>query len=158
MTIAVIMPETPFHRLTEMFPAHDPAKRRLPCVGALVHDDEGRLLVVHRAGEPGAGQWSIPGGRVEPGESDEQAVRREVLEETGLHVLVGMRVGTVQRPGPAGVIYDIRDYACSLTVVTTPVPGDDAAAVRWASRRELKALDLVDGLWEALIEWGMLPR
>jgi hypothetical protein len=69
-----------------------------------------------------------------------------------------MRVGTVQRPGPAGVIYDIRDYACSLTVVTTPVPGDDAAAVRWASRQELKALDLVDGLWEALIEWGMLPR
>jgi hypothetical protein len=43
-------------------------------------------------------------------------------------------------------------------VVTTPVPGDDAAAVRWASRQELKALDLVDGLWEALIEWGMLPR
>lgn len=123
-----------------------------------MHDDEGRLLVVHRAGEPAAGQWSVPGGRVEAGESDEQAVRREVLEETGLHVMVGMRVGTVQRPGPGGVVYDIRDYACSLTVATTPVPGDDAMAVRWASRQELKSLDLVDGLWESLLEWGMLPR
>ena len=56
------------------------------------------------------------------------------------------------------MIFDIRDYACSLTVATTPVPGDDAAAVRrGASRRELRHLDLVDGLWDALAEWGMLP-
>jgi 8-oxo-dGTP diphosphatase len=74
-----------------------------------------------------------------------------------LHVLVGIRVGTVQRPGPLGVTYDILDYACSLAVPTTPVAGDDATEVRWVSRVELKSLDLVDGLWDALREWGMLP-
>lgn len=140
-----------------MFPAGSAPKPRIPCVGALVQDDDGRLLVVRRANDPGRGQWSVPGGRVEADESDQDAVRREVLEETGLHVQVGMRVGTVQRPGPAGVIYDIRDYACSLRVATTPVAGDDAAEVRWVTRVELRHLDLVDGLWDALAEWGMLP-
>jgi len=137
----------------------DPAtmKRRVPCVGALVHDDAGRLLVVRRAREPAAGRWSVPGGRVDPGESDEQAVTREVLEETGLHVVVGIRVGTVQRPGPDATIFDIRDYACALSVATTPVAGDDAAEVRWVSRSELRQLEVTEGLWEALAEWGMLP-
>ncbi|MCY7373597.1 MAG: NUDIX domain-containing protein [Spirochaetaceae bacterium] len=127
-------------------------------MGALVHDDEGRLLVVRRGRAPGAGRWSVPGGRVEADESDQQAVAREVLEETGLHVTVGLRVGTVQRPGPDGTVFDIRDYACSLTVETTPVAGDDADEVRWTGRPQLAALDLVDGLWDSLAEWGMLPR
>ena len=82
-----------------MFPDPAAAKRRVPCVGALVHDDDGRLLVVRRGREPGRGLWSVPGGRVEPGESDTVAVEREVLEETGLHVTVGIRVGTVVRDG-----------------------------------------------------------
>lgn len=130
----------------------------VPCVGALVHSDDGRLLVVRRARPPGEGRWSVPGGRVEQGETDQDAVRREVLEETGLHVRVGVRVGTVLRPGLAGQTYDIRDYACALAVDTSPLAGDDAAEVRWVTRAELAELDLVDGLWTCLHDWGMLPR
>lgn len=130
----------------------------MPCVGALVHDDSGRLLVVRRGREPGRGLWSVPGGRVEPGETDVAAVEREVLEETGLHVTVGIRVGTVLRDGLGDDLYDIRDYACAVAVTTTPIAGDDADEVRWVTRQELAGLDLVDGLWETLDRWGMLPR
>ena len=48
----------------------------VPCVGGLAYDEEGRLLVVQRANEPGRGLWSIPGGRVEPGEDDAAALVR----------------------------------------------------------------------------------
>ena len=141
-----------------MLPDPSGARRRVPCVGAVVHDDDGRLLVVRRGTQPGRGRWSVPGGRVEAGESDGTAVVREVLEETGLHVAVGVRVGTVAREGVGGVLYDIRDYACALTGPTSPVAGDDAADVRWVSRAELGQLDLVDDLWDTLARWGMLPH
>jgi ADP-ribose pyrophosphatase YjhB (NUDIX family) len=127
-------------------------------VGALVHDDDARLLVVRRGREPGRGLWSVPGGRVEPGESDAAAGEREVLEEPGLHVTVGIRVGTVLRDGAGGDVYDIRDYACSIAVPTTPVAGDDADEVRFVTRAELAGLDLVEQLWDTLESWGMLPR
>jgi 8-oxo-dGTP diphosphatase len=53
---------------------------RIPCVGAIIKDQSGRLLLIRRRNEPGAGLWSVPGGRIEPGETDQQAVVREVLE------------------------------------------------------------------------------
>jgi 8-oxo-dGTP diphosphatase len=133
------------------------ASRHVPCVGAVVHDDRGRLLVVLRLRDPAAGRWSIPGGRVEPGETDADAVRREVREETGLDVLVGVRLGTVERDGPGGVVYDIRDYACAVEGGRLR-PGSDAARARWVTRRELLSLDAVDGLVDALELWGMLPH
>jgi 8-oxo-dGTP diphosphatase len=133
------------------------AAGHVPCVGAVVHDDEHRLLVVRRGHAPSAGRWSLPGGRVEAGETDAEAVRREVREETGLDVLVGRRVGTVERDGPDGVVYDIRDYACSVTGGRLR-PGDDASEVRWVRRRELLTLDTTDGLVDTLDAWGVLPR
>jgi len=135
----------------------------VPCVGGVVHDDDGRLLVVRRRNPPEPGRWSVPGGRVVPGESDAEAVRREVLEEAGLHVIVGVLLGTVMRPAPGGVVYDIRDYACSVAVPgTTPVPGDDATEVTWLDRAGLLALhatgEVTVGLVDSLSGWGMLPR
>ena len=52
------------------------APERIPCVGAVITDEAGRILLILRGHEPGQGLWSIPGGRIEPGETDEQAVVR----------------------------------------------------------------------------------
>ena len=132
----------------------------IPCVGAVAHDVSGRLLLVRRRNDPGRGLWSIPGGRVEPGESDTQAVVREVVEETGLQVVVERYLGTVHRPAPGGGTYEIRDYlvAPCTAPAADPVAGDDAVDARWVSAPELVELPLVDGLAAALARWQVLPR
>ena len=129
---------------------------RVPCVGALVYDDRRRLLLIRRGRPPGVGLWSIPGGRVEPGETDEQAVIRELAEETGLTVEVGPLIGTVERPGLAGQLYLIRDYAATVLSGTLR-PGDDAAAALFADRATFATLPLVDHLADALTTWSALP-
>jgi len=135
--------------------AQKPAER-VTCAGALVLDGAGRLLVVRRGRPPGLGLWSVPGGRVEDGETVAQAVAREVREETGLEVEVGPLVGRVQRPGPDGEVYDIWDHTAVATGGTLQA-GDDAADVRWVTAAELARLPVTEGLLEALTEWGTLP-
>ncbi|GAA3424892.1 NUDIX hydrolase [Streptosporangium sandarakinum] len=131
---------------------------RVNCVGAIILDASGRLLLVRRGRPPGEGLWSVPGGRVEPGESDAEAVAREVLEETGLTVAVGRLAGSVDRPGPGGVVYGIRDYLAEVRGGTLAA-GDDAADAGWFSPGELARLPLTTGLLAALTEWSVIaPR
>lgn len=128
-------------------------------MGAVIKDQAGRLLLIKRRNEPGAGLWSLPGGRIEPGESDRQAVVREVREETSLVVTCGPLLGTVERPGLAGSVLDIRDYRALVTGGELAA-GDDAADARWVTPQEMAALDaagqLTDGLVTALSSWGAL--
>lgn len=138
--------------------ASPPSRRRIvPCVGALSYDPAGRLLLVRRAREPAAGTWSLPGGRVEAGESAEAAIVREMAEETGLVVEAGPLVGRVTRPGPDGASYLIEDFQVSV-VGGSLVAGDDAAAARYVGRAELDELPLSPGLAETLAQWDALPR
>lgn len=123
----------------------------------MVHDDAGRLLLVRRANPPAQGLWSIPGGRVEPGETDDGAVVREVAEETGLQVRAERLVGSVERDGLGGDVYVIEDYLC-FVVGGRLVAGDDASDAGWFTAKELSALDTSPGLVEALAEWDVLPR
>jgi 8-oxo-dGTP diphosphatase len=128
---------------------------RIPCVGAIVRDGAGRLLLIKRGHDPEAGKWSLPGGRIEPGETDAQALVREMREETGLTVLPGPLHGAVERPGPGGTIIDIRDYAATVTGGTLAA-GDDAADARWVTAADVPRLPLTSGLADALASWGVL--
>jgi 8-oxo-dGTP diphosphatase len=127
------------------------------CVGAVVRDAEGRLLLIRRGHDPHAGLWSLPGGRVEAGETLEQAVRREVLEETGLTVGVGDVVGQVRIPA-GSVVYDVVDLACTLEPPgQVPVAGDDASDAVLADAATLDRLPCTPRLVETLRGWGVLP-
>ncbi len=128
----------------------------IACVGGVVIDSEGRLLVVQRRNEPARGLWSLPGGRVEPGESAEAAVVREVAEETGLHIEVIREVGTVQRDAPGGGVYDIRDFLAIDASGQVPMAGDDALDARFVTPAELRALATSPGLSEALEKWSIV--
>ena len=139
-------------------PAESPAAHpRVRCVGAVVRDESGRLLLVLRGREPAMGTWSLPGGRVEAGETDAEALRRELAEETGLDVVPGAEVGAVLRDGAAGVTYEIHDYACDVAAGSL-VAGDDAADARWVADADVRLLPCAPGLVETLTSWGILSR
>ncbi|HWL37422.1 MAG TPA: NUDIX hydrolase [Frankiaceae bacterium] len=120
------------------------------CAGAVVRDSEGRVLLVLRANEPSRGLWSVPGGRIEAGESARDAAAREVREETGLDVEVGELLLTADL-GP----YVVADYAATV-VGGTLRAGDDALDARWFTAAELAALPMSPGLLDALTSMGVL--
>jgi ADP-ribose pyrophosphatase YjhB (NUDIX family) len=118
-------------------------------VGAVAVQDDA-LLLVRRGRGPAAGEWSVPGGRVEPGEALHAAVVREVLEETALEIVVDRFLGWVERIDRSDH-FVILDFA--VTVLSgTATAGDDAAEVSWVPFDELGELRLVDGLYDFLRE------
>lgn len=127
---------------------------RVACAGAVVQGLGGRILVVERAHPPSQGAWSIPGGRVEAGETAAEAARREVREETGLVVEIGPVAGRTDVQSESAVIYDVVDFWATPTEEgATLRAGDDAVAVRWVTREELTALPCTPGLVGILDRW-----
>lgn len=146
-------------------------------VGALIVE-RGRLLLVKRAREPQRGLWSIPGGRVEPGETLAVALEREVLEETGLAVRCGPFVGFAELisvehhfvvldfwaelSGRAAVRAGERAHDDALesasAVGAAPVAGGDASDLTWAGGDQIGRLALVDGLGTFLARHRVLSR
>jgi 8-oxo-dGTP diphosphatase len=136
-----------------MSPTSD-AKRPELCVGAVVVDAECLLLIRRRRG-PGLGRWSVPGGRVEPGETLGEGVVRELREETGLEGLCGALLGWVERIDDDHH-FVILDFVVEVLESHEPTAGDDAAEARWVPLADVAELDLVDGLAEFLHEHGVL--
>jgi ADP-ribose pyrophosphatase YjhB (NUDIX family) len=126
------------------------------CVGAVVVAD-GALLLVRRGRPPGAGAWSVPGGRVEAGESLPVAVERELREETGLVGRCGPLLGWAE------VVDDVHhfvilDFTVHVAARGDPIAGDDAAEVAWVPLAEVPARPLVPGLEAFLRRHGVLGR
>jgi ADP-ribose pyrophosphatase YjhB (NUDIX family) len=116
-------------------------------VGAVIGDD-GSVVLVRRAHPPLQGEWSLPGGAVEPGEALAAAVRREVLEETGLVVDVGPLVDVIERvqhDEAGGIEYHfvVADYKCRR-LGGTLVPGSDASDARWVDPASLADFRVTD--------------
>jgi mutator protein MutT len=118
--------------------------RPIVAVGAVILD-AGRVLLVRRGQEPLKGEWSLPGGAVETGETLQAALTREVREETALDIVVGPVVEVLDsirrdEDGRAEYHYVIIDYACGIRAgtTTTAAHGTDALDVQWVPVSELE--------------------
>lgn len=122
-------------------------------VGAIIIHDM-RVLLVRRASEPLRGEWSIPGGMLELGETLRAGTEREALEETGLQVRAGDVVDVFDSivPGPQiapQYHYVLVDFVCEVTGGELRA-GSDASEARWVGEEELASCGLRDMTLQAL--------
>jgi 8-oxo-dGTP diphosphatase len=119
------------------------------CVGAVVCRGD-QILLVQRANPPQAGRWSLPGGRVELGETLVAAVMREIMEETGLVIEVDRFLEAVERISDTHHFVILDYLARPVDAGAEPVAATDAAAALWVRRDQLADMDLADQLLEFL--------
>jgi len=126
-------------------------------VGAVIVRDN-RVLLIRRGQPPLLGEWSLPGGVLECGETLRQATIREAREETGLIVETGELLGVYERvvhseDGRVRYHYVLIDFLCRA-VAGEPEAGSDAAEVNWFASEELDSLNLPTDTRE-VIEKGL---
>lgn len=121
-------------------------------VGGLVFDAAGRILLIQRRNPPGAGEWHIPGGRLEPGESLRHCCRREVFEETGLKVEAQAIIAVADRRLES-FHYVVVDFIARLEdgeEQKALKAGSDALSVAWVRPEALDEYPLIEGLREVI--------
>ena len=122
-------------------------------VGTIIIEQD-RVMLVKRAHPPLAGEWSIPGGALELGETLRQAAAREALEETGLVVEVGELLGVYDRilrdaDGRIRYHYVLVDFLCRR-IAGEPQAAGDAAEARWFTRGDISELSLAQDTVEVI--------
>ena len=128
-------------------------------VGILIEKDD-KYLLIKRAAEPDKGLWTVPGGLIEVGEKAADAAAREVLEETGLVVDVGERLGVVDKivhDDEGKVLYHFIIMFYEATHVRGELEAmDDALDARWVTLDEFKEYELSKSLVKIMTEIGLL--
>lgn len=124
-------------------------------VGAVVVDN-GRLLMIRRGHGPAAGTWSIPGGRIQTGETAAEAVVRELAEETGLDGICGDFLGWSEIIDEEAHVV-ILDFEAVVLDPVAPTAGDDATEADWVECDAVCDRRLPPGLAEFLHGHGIIP-
>jgi len=130
-----------------------PGRPELSVAGVAVADE--RILLVRRGRGPAQGAWSLPGGRVEGGETLAEAVVRELREETGLEGVCESLLGWVELI-EEGYHFVILGFGVTVVDDRDPVAGDDAAEAAWVALSDVCDLNLTEGLAEMLHDHGIL--
>ena len=110
---------------------------RTDCVGVICFRGDD-VLLIRRGKAPRAGEWSLPGGRIEPGESEREAALRELAEETGVRAELGPKVATIDADFE-GVSYRLHDYVARW-VSGEPAGADDALEAAFVPMDAIGAL------------------
>jgi len=111
----------------------------IDCVGVICFRGD-QVLLIERGTAPRKGEWSIPGGRIEPGESAQEAALRELYEETGVRAVLGPKIEIILA-NFEGKFYRLHDYAAEW-VSGEPRAGDDAARAEFVAPQALAELEM----------------
>jgi len=126
----------------------------IPAVGIVILDGD-RVLLIQRANEPGRGQWSVPGGAIELGETIQEAARREAREECGLEVEVGDVLSLydlIQREGGRIRFHYLLIHLAARHQGGQPRPASDALAVGWFTAEQLDGLEMPERVRQVIRE------
>lgn len=117
-------------------------------VAAVIRDGERVLACRRRPERPAGGKWEFPGGKVEPGESPEQALEREIAEELGVHVRIGALVDRTTTDNGARLI----DLACyeAWLLGAPPTGSTDHDELRWVTPAQTLSLKWTEPDWPAV--------
>jgi len=131
--------------LTTLDPEHARPLKPIACVGIICFRGE-EVLLIRRGTAPRKGEWSIPGGRIEVGETEPSAALRELFEETSITATLGPKVEIIDAVFE-GKAYTLHDYVATY-VSGKVISGDDAAHAEFVSPDRLAAL----GMWPKTLE------
>ncbi|MDO8589184.1 MAG: NUDIX hydrolase [Armatimonadota bacterium] len=137
---------------------HTDLRYPVPAVAAIIVRD-GEILLVKRGAEPGFGKWSIPGGSVELGETLEYALKREILEETGLAVEVGKLAGIsdliIRDDDVLKWHYVLINFFAAITGGEL-CPATDVSECRWVRLSEIRTYNVTQSVLNRLEELGLI--